>query len=195
MSVSHRKPLTYVLHVNDHVETHPDHGKYSTLFAPHEAGYDSFLTAKVLIRLSAQLEATGTYLDDQAPPDSSDDDTYETAPEDTWIEPVKKPKSQGKKPKRKTKKPMERSAFSHATMFDLLGDLASDEETMVEPPSVAPMGGSGSAKPVVEKPSQPELESKRDDMMPPFHSDFWKVYGNKLRVFGTVEGFCDLTKS
>jgi len=25
-------------------------------------------------------------------------------------------------------------------------------------------------------------------VMPSFKSDFWKVYGNKLRVFGTLEG-------
>ena len=29
-------------------------------------------------------------------------------------------------------------------------------------------------------------------LMPSFDSDFWKVYGNKLRVFGTREELCDL---
>ena len=35
---------------------------------------------------------------------------------------------------------------------------------------------------------------KREPMqlMPRFDSDFWKVYGNKLRVFGTQEGVCIL---
>jgi len=30
--------------------------------------------------------------------------------------------------------------------------------------------------------------------MPPFTSSFWKVYGNKLRVFGTEERHIDLSK-
>ena len=29
-------------------------------------------------------------------------------------------------------------------------------------------------------------------MMPPWESDFWYKYCNKLRVNGTVEGVCDL---
>jgi len=182
-----------ISYINGHVETHIDHPKYSTLFVPHEAGYDSFLTAKVLIRLSAQLEIAGTYMNEQASPNSSDKDDYETAPEDAA--PPAQASSRGKKPKRKTKKPMERSAFSHATKFDVLGDLPSDEETIFEQPSVAPRGRFGRAKPVVKGPPQPEPLPKRNDMMPPFHSEFWRVYGNKLRVFGTVEGVCDLTKS
>lgn len=191
--MSYQKSIIYH-RTNDRVETHFDHPKYGTLFAPHEAGYDSFLTAKVLIRLSTQLEAAGTYMNEQASPNSSDDEDYETAPEDAAPPPAQL-SSRGNKPKRKTKKPMERSAFSHATRFDVLGDLSSDEETMVEQPSVAPRGGFGRATPMVREPPQPEPQPKRDDMMPPFHSDFWRVYGNKLRVFGTVEGVCDLTKS
>lgn len=134
-------------------------------------------------------------MNEQAPPNSSDDEVYETAPEDTGIEPAQTPSRQAKKPKRKTRKAMERSAFSHATKFDLLGDLPSDEELMVQSPSKTLRGGSGRAKPVVEEPPMPEVESRRDGMMPAFHSDFWRVYGNKLRVFGTVEGVCDLTSS
>ncbi|OJJ47017.1 hypothetical protein ASPZODRAFT_159015 [Penicilliopsis zonata CBS 506.65] len=37
------------------IEVHPDHNKYSTNQKEHEAGYDSFLTAEVFIKLSAQL--------------------------------------------------------------------------------------------------------------------------------------------
>ena len=225
------------------VETHFDHPKYNTLFAPHEAGYDAFLTAKVLIRLSAELEAAGTYVKEQAPPNSSDDEEYETAPEESGVstdvaqklrestpakktrnaealtpseadvvhqgvsldkamtKPAQTPSPRAKKLKRKTKKatpvesPMERSAFSHATRFDLLGDLPSDEEQIIEPPYVALRGGSEGAKPVAEAPFLPEFETRRKNMMPPFQSDFWRVYGNKLRVFGTVENVCDLTKS
>ena len=211
--------------IDNRIETHVEHPKYSTQVAPHEAGFDSFLTAKVLIRLSAQLAAAGTYGTKQAPPMSSDDEDYETAPEEpsesldsasnkgksttgktshhaedrthsnvdvipqevsldeTESKPTQNPKPRAKKSKRKTKKATVRSKFAHSTRFDLLRDLPSDED-------VAPTSRSETAQVVTAEPPQPEPESKRDDMMPPFHSDFWKVYGNKLRVFGTVEDIC-----
>ncbi|KAK8191461.1 ribonuclease H-like domain-containing protein [Phyllosticta capitalensis] len=42
--------------------THPNHFKYHGSSTLHEAGYDSFLTAIIMVRLSAKLEAEGTYL-------------------------------------------------------------------------------------------------------------------------------------
>ena len=44
-------------------EFHKDHPNYDLRTAHHEAGYDSYLTAKVLIRKSAELESSGTYID------------------------------------------------------------------------------------------------------------------------------------
>ena len=44
-------------------EIHNDHPKYDSRTAYHEAGYDSYLTARVLIRKSAELESSGTYVD------------------------------------------------------------------------------------------------------------------------------------
>ena len=42
------------------INTHPDHLKYEMQASLHEAGYDSFLTAKILIRLSANLQQQQT---------------------------------------------------------------------------------------------------------------------------------------
>jgi poly(A)-specific ribonuclease len=39
------------------------HGNYFCSTAAHEAGFDSYLTAKVLIRLATKLEAAGTYVE------------------------------------------------------------------------------------------------------------------------------------
>ncbi|KAF2821557.1 CAF1-domain-containing protein [Ophiobolus disseminans] len=39
------------------IVTHPDHGKYQETEAFHEAGYDSLLTATIMIRLAAKLGA------------------------------------------------------------------------------------------------------------------------------------------
>ena len=58
------------------------------------------------------------------------------------------------------------SKFSHTGMYDLLGDLQGDSP---QSPKPAP------------KPIPP--------MMPSFDSYFWVVYGNKLQVPGTIEGF------
>lgn len=66
------------------IETHPDHGKYADNTPAHEAGFDSFLTAKVLIRLSAKLEAAGQYVDEDGTP-NSDDEAYATAPEEAGV--------------------------------------------------------------------------------------------------------------
>lgn len=34
--------------------------------------------------------------------------------------------------------------------------------------------------------------TRSGEMIQPWDSDFWRVYGNKLRVYGTVEEVCDL---
>ncbi|KAJ9666986.1 hypothetical protein H2201_002819 [Coniosporium apollinis] len=51
------------------IETHARFTKYATAEATHEAGYDSCLTALVMILLSAKLEAAGTYTGDAKKPD------------------------------------------------------------------------------------------------------------------------------
>jgi len=50
----------------------------------HEAGYDSYLTARIMILLSAKLEAEGTYVEEtkQQQP-LSDDEIYLTLPEES----------------------------------------------------------------------------------------------------------------
>lgn len=180
------------------------------------------MTAKVLIRLSAKLEAAGYYIDEKISP-GSEGEGYVTAPETggvslntpkypltskpvdenarpkfekpdsndsssegvslgynaVTIEPQPtKSKTKAKKSKRKSHDTAARSTnFSHATMFDLLSDMPSSDDGLGVP----------LARPLVPKPSTP-----RFTMMPPFDSDFWNVYGDKLRVNGTVEGVCNL---
>ena len=72
---------------------------------------------------------------------------------------------------RKAKLEDQTNRFAHKGMFDTLSDLPTDEPTdVVEPPAPKP----------------------HHVMMPPFDSHFWVIYGNKLRVNGTMEGVCDL---
>ena len=222
------------------VETHFEHPKYITAQPAHEAGFDSFLTAKVLIRLSAKLEATGHYVDEYVAMPPCEDDAYHTAPEEGGVLlgtaiPPSGPKSGSKKkirgPKsqknsgsdtesqgvsvmdidenvspsarksqnlskmRKSKlggstKGSKQSIFSHAGRFDLLGDLSSEEDpALVNMTAVSEAAQTDTQQHELRQVSPP---APTFTMMPPFDSDFWRVYGNKLRVNGTAEGICVL---
>lgn len=219
--------------IDKRTETHLEHPKYSNVFAPHEAGYDSLLTAKVLIRLSTKLEVAGTYLANQEPSEPSDDEFYYTASEGGGVrlapsevpqrssmaveigdadgstahsvssmqdaesdcKTVKKKRRRRRRKAKRSKEVLEevveQSAFSHTTRFDLLGDLPNDDQSDNEVLDEAPEHQFVESESFVEETNGP-CKPKRSDLMPPFDSPFWKVYGNKLRVFGTVENVCHL---
>jgi poly(A)-specific ribonuclease len=256
------------------IETHSEHTKYVNQAAFHEAGYDSLLTARVMILLSANLEAAGTYWKD-APLDSPvslspDEEDYYTAPDNfdgqslsegpdgngptpTADIPISR-KSSGKgkkKSKSKDHGPKEKSRFATKTSFDALrddlspptaDDLLNMTHQQLRPtpagpshrkasslnPKAAAFGAlpiSKSTVPFVpqqqsttskvqewqetqEKQTQQETQATATNaqgkqpeereareverLMPPFNSDFWRVYANKLRIFGTKETMLDL---
>lgn len=195
---------------------HQDHKRYIHEKPAHEAGFDSYLTAKVVICLSAKLEAAGQYVD-QKIDNGSEEEANKTTPGNvgsssltTFVFPSE-PQPTGKKknpessdsafeavpPSTTTTMPPDpssskrkrppaslaagRTPFSHATKFDVLGDLQSDDD--LASPSLPQTRGKARAS---------EVALPRAPMMPPFDSDFWNVYGNKLRVNGTAEGICRL---
>ncbi len=200
------------------IETHQDHGKYTNETPAHEAGFDSFLTAKVLVRLSAKLEAAGHYVDEDGVP-KSDDEAYLTAPEEGGVTldnivklsdtkpihnldssdssdqgvslavaaldaaTISQSRTEPKKPKAKfNRKVSSQTTSSFKNAFDLLGDIPSDEDPL--PRGLRPEESS--------KAKKEKKQKERFTMMPPFDSHFWTVYGNKLRVNGTVEGVCKM---
>lgn len=68
--------------------------------------------------------------------------------------------------------------FAHRTRFDILSDVLETvglDETEV-----------GS----VDHDSEVMQKIDKGELIPPFQSAFWNVYGNKLRVFGTEERVC-----
>ena len=206
---------------------HESHGNYFSKTAADEAGYDSFQTAKVLIRLSSKLERAGTYVEapiDQPPPVrglaltsntlpassaiiSSDEDYFTPEEEGVAVPgqyqatqaqssdssdggvsllldpltlqenvgPSKNTFARGGAARKARKSKLGKPAnnFAHKGMFDSLLDLPADMDGVIE--SIAAQ--------------QPEPQYV---MMPAFDSHFWEVYGNKLRVNGTVEGVCNL---
>ena len=212
-------------HANSEVlELDEKHGNYFCSTAAHEAGFDSYLTAKVLIRLATKLEAVGTYVEAPVPCPTfgngpgflrgdvrgspaivtSDEDYF--TPDEGGVHinggyhstrtrvsdsnsggvPVLNDlnlqendiqtyptgfKGKSARKIRKAKLEDEATRFAHKGMFDTLRDLPTDMDGSIE-----------------------VAESLPPDhvMMPPFDSHFWEIYGNKLRVNGTLEGVCDL---
>ncbi|KAL8636251.1 MAG: hypothetical protein Q9228_006332 [Teloschistes exilis] len=176
------------------IELHPEHPKYAAAKPSHEAGYDSYLTARILIRLASKLESSGMYISD-------DEDSYHTPPEAQSSEDTNGGvllHSDGSSPvlhstdttstmslQSSSTSASKPTAFSHPTKFDLLGDISADEDPVASSP----------------KKQDLSLSSKQDDpskgnsyeiggRMPAWDSGFWNVYGNKLRVVGTLEQMC-----
>ena len=213
------------------VETHHEHPKYISATPSHEAGYDSYLTAKVLIRLSAQLEAAGHYIDvpvgdedDHTMPeerkslsentkvslasvrtqDKCDSTRHRATDNDASLQkkttngtnlgalssrlykPVKKISKSNQQPYQ----PYKKTPFSHSTIFDILVTTEYDDEE--EPGSEAETPVLASTTPAVVISHVDSVPRPR--LMPPWESDFWNVYGNKLRVNGTLEGVCILKR-
>ncbi|KAI9675334.1 MAG: Mitochondrial beta-keto-acyl synthase [Caeruleum heppii] len=221
------------------METHSHHLKYAQQGAAHEAGYDSFLTAEVLVRLSAKLEVAGEHRpggpvavgpEDNEPalqnggvPLNLMDTDVPTGKENTRLAVHRSNPSNSslgggvplfednktngtlidaahtgrRRRKRKNRKrPIKsgavHSAFSHAGMFDTLLELEGEdegheEEEVEEEEELDTSAVEGASDAIVDEVS-PAREADMT-MMPRFGSDFWTVYGNRLRVFGTQEGF------
>ncbi|KAK0647316.1 Uncharacterized protein DIS24_g7816 [Lasiodiplodia hormozganensis] len=236
-------------------------------------GYDSFLTALIMIRLSTKLEHDGAYLKDVSLADSDDDEAYDTAeeilPDRSGSPPLSTP-NQGmitldgvtelltpaitpgvdgdqtalmqevapladtdtaqKKASRKKKKKKggqtntntkSSSMFSSKNKFEQLAiadtesegemaDVESEKEEDAEATSESLQNDLLSKRPEKSQveavqwggttyysyenegaaPQSSTVNREATEpmtLMPPFETDFWRVYGNKLRVFGTTE--------
>jgi poly(A)-specific ribonuclease len=156
------------------VDTFAKHDKYRDIEAFHEAGYDSYLTAQVAVRLSSKLRREGTFTD--------------TVP--------------GEEKKK-------RSVTDRMAALKLASEAAAETGFTPSDPS-ADWKTHGDASVVTRNPYEaipyeslsnggpsryiaPNETLSSGEGMPRFGTEFWKIYGNKLRVFGTSEGFCDLS--
>ncbi|KAL8832616.1 MAG: hypothetical protein Q9170_004816 [Blastenia crenularia] len=187
------------------IELHSQHLKYALAKPAHEAGFDSFMTAQVFVRLSTALISSGFYIDDSSDAPADEDGNYFTpsegqTPEEggggALLDPSALPahlsaseNSTDSRNRSSFTSSSARSAFSHPTAFDLLGDIPSDEDLI--PLTLQPQK--------TERPNSKKQEKRRRKVkaeigrrMPAWESPFWALYGNKLRVNGTVEGVCDL---
>ncbi|TKA71389.1 hypothetical protein B0A55_04028, partial [Friedmanniomyces simplex] len=188
------------------IEVAPEHKKYAEVEAFHEAGYDSFLTAQIAVRLSSKLEKEGAYVEVNGNGASSAGNVVNHGQAN--------PKSNGW------------SLATHATTGTTNGKHAgdpalpevsslsiADHGTQPEEAFTPSVPGAkwkrhgdpsvpatcGADDPFSYDPKnlthryRPEIEGHVEGGMPCFDTDFWRVYGNKLRVFGTEESVCVLS--
>lgn len=154
---------------------------YQTRHLLHEAGYDSYLTAQIFLKLAAKL--------DVGPP-SRNNTAHAVDPLELSAGSVDSASSDEEGGAVLDPRP---DAPHSANRFQILSELSpaktksrqaslldSDiEDDMVGSP---PLGQDGTAR-------QP---AHGNDFAPPFTAPFWGVYANKLRVYGTMDEVCDL---
>jgi poly(A)-specific ribonuclease len=218
------------------IATHEDHSKYNEKEAFHEAGYDSLLTATIMLRLSAKLGAERSEQDEQnkqieqtersepsnsttsSPPPPAHTPSEpdggialptsdgENTPSPVSVPPLssdfvpapttgKKTRKSKKRSKSKSKSPNNNTGFTSTNPFATLDALILDS-----PPSPTP---SEPTTTTTEQPnwaneiftqdttgwvSIPALSWQRMERIPDFGDmEFWGKFGNRVRVFGTVE--------
>lgn len=164
---------------------HPHYGKYNAQEVAHEAGYDSLLTAKIFIKLSYQLREGGasklpgalapTYGHQQVPFVVSGPTSQPDVPAPYWNV-NSTPHMPG--PSGNPMYGYQNSTYGLCTQF---GGL-----------QVCSANAYGHRTPL--QTSSYEMPANRGESIPPLGREFWKNYGNKLRVFGTEERVCDMGK-
>ena len=133
------------------------HSRYQKTACPHEAGYDSLLTAQNFLKQAVQLPGARS----RASPTPS----QHTESVSVQTRGIEKATSKTTLTKNNGNETMNtRTKFAGNNVYEALESI--DPEATIETLTVADSG--------------PEL-------IPSFSAPVWKVYGNKLRVFGTQE--------
>jgi poly(A)-specific ribonuclease len=169
------------------LEVDKEHKKYEEVANFHEAGYDSFMTAQIAARLSAKLYKAGTFDDVD---DSSSISTEKAITNGfnglkltaTALNTHNHHVENGTEP------PAEPDAFMPSVeggKWKRRGDPTLPLPADDDPFEYNPVN-------LNHHHHDAELEKSYDGGMPAWSSGFWRVYGNKLRVFGTEEAVCVL---
>ncbi|KAJ5714761.1 uncharacterized protein N7483_011942 [Penicillium malachiteum] len=142
----------------------PSHSKYFFRQTCHEAGYDSMMAAFAFIKLSSQLQRGKVEFSSTA---KTDDITFTMAKEMPLAKQVAEQ--------------MEKDRIAAEDDSDDLIELSD---------SGSGQSGQGPPRPPpLTETECPDVTSKvsQGQLIPRLGSEFWQIYGNKLRVFGTVE--------
>lgn len=197
-------------------ETPLEHSRYLSDSPFHEAGFDSFTTAKVLIRLSARIEGTAKGVesplseeeiyypaseDGSLPSDLNDLLTRQSISDEDALDRRKQiAKVFQKRAEIETPAETQAALDRQAALFRDLGlddqESQSEIQTNNRPPTsnnpyalLQDLSLNGNAEPRSAHgiaASIPVVPT----MMPAGSSPFWIRYGNKLRVNGTTEEVC-----
>ncbi|KAF9691517.1 hypothetical protein EKO04_010230 [Ascochyta lentis] len=190
------------------IVTHEDHGKYNDMEAFHEAGYDSLLTATIMLRLAAKLgserttekpplqrEASEGGIRLPTPADDFTMDGREKVQHPVAVPPPSDkspPLTNGKKQRKSNSKAPAPTKFQTKNLFDNLTALSMDDQTTSSDEDAdPPTNGHWTDEVFVQDKTGWVPIQKRErlkmEMIPPFDDAFWVLFGNKLRVFGTEE--------
>ncbi|KAF2481612.1 ribonuclease H-like domain-containing protein [Neohortaea acidophila] len=170
------------------LEIDAEHMKYSEAEALHEAGYDSFLTAQIATRLSAKLAREGNYVDHKA---TREEQHITAGINGVHIADTDAPQSDSDAVAGASSTPSEVSTFTPSEVggkWKRKGDPSLPPQDPHDPFIAAAVN----AKLPYHDAA---VEQSFEGGMPGRRSEFWSVYGNKLRVFGTEEGMCVLDGS
>ncbi|KAF2150574.1 CAF1-domain-containing protein [Myriangium duriaei CBS 260.36] len=158
------------------IATHYDYRKYLDNPADHEAGYDSMLTGQVAIRLSTMLEARK-----RTPTEANAIVEFRTGSDEDQTEGGVS---------------LDRGSHSNGNNTGTTSMLAAATDalrkTVIVPVGKDDWYDGKTAK--IEPASWSDAEQQWIPLrlMPRWSSDFWREYGNRLRVFSTQEGMCRL---
>lgn len=172
------------------IEVDKEHKKYEEVEVYHEAGYDSFMTAQIAARLSPKLYKTGNY--------DEIDDSSSTSAEKAITNGVHGLKltatalhTHNHHVENGTVPPSDPDSFVPSVeggRWKRRGDPTLPLHDEDDPFHYDPANLNHHHRDM-------ELEKAFEGGMPAWSSAFWRVYGNKLRVFGTDEAVCVLDGS
>lgn len=191
--------------------THEDFSGYDDVEALHEAGYDSLLTARIMLRLAAKLGSERVWQTEtpqkKSQSQKNNSSVAESSSASSWSKvPSTGPsvsKAKDTKTNTKTKETVNYK-FQNKNIFDRLRDISMDLESENE------SGGESTLNPGVQANGSPawenepfvqdksswvpikQVERSPMELIPSFESDFWKDFGNKLRLIGTNEAVLKL---
>ena len=151
------------------LEIPPEYNKYYTSTRLHEAGFDSFLTAKVLLRLATKMTGySKTFVVDTPAADldrhaASSEDKAEGNTADIYFDPH----------------------------VDVFGNVTNRPSTGDGSQAVLTINRKNRFQALETHDTRASSQkNEKRSMIPPAGSSFWSEYGNKLRVNGTLEEVC-----
>ena len=169
------------------LEIDKEHKKYEGVEALHEAGYDGFLTAQIAVRLSSKLEKEGAYVEANGITNGHDakeigDRIGNMKLTETALD------SHTYHVANSTSPPSDVDSFMPS--IEGAGWKRKGDPTL--PPTARDDPFEYNPKDLKHHHYNDQSEKTFEGGMPSFISDFWRIYGNKLRVFGTEESVCIL---